>query len=330
VGKSFPELKQQLKGSVIVQFCPYTRQGDIDFKGLKENTEFILDFAQRGKDVIIMTNGSTSEFYANTPEQQQKVIKTTVDVVAGHLPVIAGVSQASAGLTIQMARYAQEVGADCALVVCPYYHHASKDGMFRYFQTVAAAVDIGIVVYNNPDVSGTLIPPDLMSRLSKIDNIIAAKDNSPTAASYFWKAVSVDPQDMILLNGLGEVEYVAAAAYGFTYRGFVNYTGNFAPQLPDNVYTAVEAGNFKRAMEALKNELPLLRVAAKIQGRRESISVFPEWLRASTTYITVGKYAMNLVGLNGGAYHPAQLPVENLTAGDKQEIKQALKDMRLI
>jgi len=169
-----------------------------------------------------------------------------------------------------------------------------------------------------------------MARLSKIDNIIAAKDNSPTAASYFWKAVSVDPQDMVLLNGLGEVEYVAAAAYGLKYRGFVNYIGNFAPQLPDHVYTAVEANDFKRAMDALKDELPLLRVSAKIQGRRESISVFPEWLRASTTYITVGKCAMDLVGLNGGAYHPAQLPVENLTAPEKQEIKQALREMHLI
>ena len=112
-------------------------------------------------------------------------------------------------------------------------------------------MNIGIVVYNNPDVSGTLIPPDLMVRLSRIDNIIAAKDNSPTAASYFWKAVSIDPEDMVLINGLGEVEYVAAAAYGLQYRGFVNFIGNFAPQLPYNVYKAVKADDFVQAMEAL-------------------------------------------------------------------------------
>jgi len=330
VGKAFQELKQKLKGSIIVQFCPYTQQGDIDFDGLKENTKFILDSAKHNTDTVIMTNGSTSEFYANTLEQQQKIIKTTVETVAGQVPVIAGVSQAAAGLTIQMAQYAKEVGADCALVVCPFYHHASKEGMFQYFKAIAEAVDIGIVVYNNPDVSGTLIPPDLMARLSKIDNIIATKDNSPTAASYFWKAASIDPQDMVLIAGLGEVEYVAAAAYGLRYRGFVNYTGNFAPQLPYSVYEAVRANNFNQAMEALKQELPLLRVSAKIQSRRESISVFPEWLRASSTYISVGKQAMNLVGLKGGVYHPAQLPVENLTDEEKQEIKQALKEMNLI
>ncbi|HTY81330.1 MAG TPA: dihydrodipicolinate synthase family protein, partial [Dehalococcoidales bacterium] len=230
MGKSFPEVKNKLKGSVIVQFCPYTEQGDIDIIGLKANTRFILDFAKKNKDVVIFTNGSTGEFYANTTEQQKQFIKTTVETAAGRVPIIAGVSQASAGLTIEMAQYAKEVGADAAVVVCPFYNHASKEGMFQFFKTVAEAIDIGIVVYNNPDVSGTLIPPDLMARLSKIDNIIATKDNSPTAASYFWKAASIDPEDMVLINGLGEVEYVAAAAYGLKYRGFVNTIGNYAPE----------------------------------------------------------------------------------------------------
>jgi len=330
MGKSFPELKKKLKGSVIVQLCPYTEQGNIDLDGLKENTRFILDFAKKGEDIVILTNGSTGEFYANTVEEQKQFIRTTVETVAGQLPVIAGVSQAAAGLTIKMARYAKEVGADCALIVSPYYNHASEEGMYQYFKIVAEAVDIGIVAYNNPDVSGTLMPPDLMARLSKIDNIIATKDNSPTAASYFWKAANIDQDDMVLLNGLGEVEYLAAAAYGLKYRGFVNTIGNYAPEIPSLVYKAVESGDFKKAMEALERELPLLKVSSAIAGRRESISVFPEWLRATTTYITIGKYAMNLLGLKGGVYHPAELPVEDLTAEEKKEVKRALQEMHLI
>jgi 4-hydroxy-tetrahydrodipicolinate synthase len=330
MGKAFPELRKRLKGSVIVQLCPFTKRGDVDIEGLKENTKFLLDFAKKGKDIIIMTNGSTGEFYALSVEKQKQIIKTTVEIVNGKVPVFAGVSQASAGQTIKMAKYAREAGADCALVVSPFYNHASREGAYRFFKTVAEAVDIGIVAYNNPDVSGVLMPPDLMARLSKIDNIIASKDNSPTAASYFWKAVNIDTKDMVLFNGLGEVEYVAAAAYGLKYRGFVNFIGNFAPQLPSSVYEAVESGNFKLAMKALEKELPLLRVSSAIGSRRESISVFPEWLRASTTYISVGKTAMNLMGLCGGVYHPEQLPVEDLTAGEKREVKRALQEMGLI
>jgi 4-hydroxy-tetrahydrodipicolinate synthase len=330
MGRLFPELKKKLRGSVIVQLCPYTKRGNVDLDALRENTRFIVDFVKKGKDVVILTNGSTGEFYANTVEEQKMVIKTTVETVDGQMPVMAGVSQAAAGLTIQMARFAKEAGADYALVVSPYYNHASKEGTFRYFKTIADSVDIGIIAYNNPDVSGLLIPPDLMARLAKIDNIIGCKDNSPTAASYFWKAAEIDPDDMVLLNGLGEVEYIAAAAYGLKYRGFVNTTGNYAPELPSAVYEAVEDGDFKKAMEALNKELPLLRVSSAISSRRESISVFPEWLRATTTYITVAKHAMDLVGLKGGAYHPGELPVEELTADEKQQVKRALQEMKII
>ena len=57
--------------------------------------------------------------------------------------------------------------------------------------------------YNNPAVSGLMIDPELTQRLSKIENIVALKDNSPNAADYALKAALIDPDDMVLLNGLG-------------------------------------------------------------------------------------------------------------------------------
>jgi 4-hydroxy-tetrahydrodipicolinate synthase len=325
------QFKKSLKGIVPVQICPYTRKGSVDIEGLKSNTEFIIDFAKDGnKDVVIMTNGSTTEFYANSIEEQKKIIKTVVETVAGRIPVVAGVSQAAARLTIEMARYAEEVGADCAMVVLPYYHHASKEGMYQYYKTVADAVKIGIMVYNNPDVSGTLIPSDLMARLAKIDNIVACKDNSPLAADYFFKALMIDSKDMVLISGLGEVTYVGAAAYGQKYKGFVSIIGNFAPAISYAVYEAVKEGDFKKAYEALKKTSPLGRVMAKARSRRESISVFPEWLRAPTMCLPVVKYAMDMAGLRGGPYHAGQLPMEDLTDQEKQELKEALKEMGVI
>jgi len=324
------EFKKKLRGIVPVQFCPFTKEGEVDMQGLKENTKFIVDFAKRGKDVVVLTNGSTTEFYVNSMEQQKKNIETVIDTVSGQIPVIVGVSQPAAEPTIRMAKYAEEVGADCAMVVSPFYHHASQEGMYQYYKTVAESVNIGIIVYNNIDVSGTMIPPELMARLSKIDNIVAVKDNSPIVGDYFWKSILVEPNDLVLIVGLGEVEYLGAAVYGLKYRGFVNLTGNFAPDFPYAIYEAVEAGNFNKAYEALKKELPLFRAMAKIQSRRTSISVFPEWLRAPTTFTTVGKLAMDLVGLRGGPYHQGQLPIEDLTAEEKQEVKQALKEMGVI
>lgn len=322
------EFRNNLKGIIPVQFCPYTKEGELDIEGLRENTQFLVDFAKDGnKDMVVMTNGSTTEFYANSIEEQKKVIKTVVDTVGGKIPVVAGVSQAAAIRTIEMAKYAEEVGADCAMVVLPYYHTPSKEGMYQYYKTVAEAVNIGIMIYNNADVSGALIPPDLMARLSKIDNIVANKDNATNAADYAFKALTIDPEDMVLINGLGEIHYVGSAAYGLKYRGFVNFIGNFAPSSSYAVYEAVKEGDFKKALEALRKQLPIWNLLSKFNKKRESISIIPECLRSNYMYLGVGKAAMDLVGLHGG---PVRLPMEDLTDEEKQELKEALKEMGVI
>ncbi len=94
---SLEELKKRLKGIIPVQYCPYTKEGNLDIPGLKENTKFLVDFAKDGnKDVVLMTNGSTTECYANSIEEQKTVIRTVVETVGGEIPVVAGVSQAAA------------------------------------------------------------------------------------------------------------------------------------------------------------------------------------------------------------------------------------------
>ncbi len=322
------ELKKRLRGIVPVQYCPYTKEGELDVEGLRKNTQFLVDFAKDGnKDVVVMTNGSTTECYANSIEEQKRVIKTVVDTAGGKIPVVAGVSQAAARGTIELAKYAEEVGVDCAMVVLPYYHAPSKEGMYRYFKAVADAVNIGIMIYNNACVSGTLIPPDLMARLAKIDNIVAVKDNATNAADYAFKALTIDPEDMVLINGMGEVHYIGSAAYGFKYRGFVNFIGNFAPSSSYAVYEAVEEGNFKKALESLRKQLPVWNLLPKFNKKRESISIIPECLRSNYMYMGVGKAAMDLVGLRGG---PVRLPMEELTDEEKQELKEALKEMGVI
>ena len=126
---------------------------------------------------------------------------------------------------------------------------------------------------------------------------------------------------------MGEIHYVGSAAYGYKYRGFITFIGNFAPALSYTVYETVEAGDFKKALEALRKQLPVLNLLAKFNKKRESISIIPECLRSNYMYMGVGKAAMDIVGLHGG---PLRLPMEDLTDEEKQELKVALKEMGVI
>jgi 4-hydroxy-tetrahydrodipicolinate synthase len=322
------EFKRKCKGIIPVQFCPYTDDHELDINGLKENTEFLVDFAMSGKkDMLIMTNGSTTEFYANSIEEQRNVIKTVVETVDGRVPVIAGTGQPGTKETLRMTRYAEEVGADCAVVISPYYFTPTKEGLYQHYKKIAESAKIAIMLYNYPDVSGTMIDPSLTQRLSKIENIVALKDNSPSVGDYFAKATMIDQEGMVLLCGLGETAYVGAAAYGFRYKGLMTVIGNFAPSLSYSVYEAIEERDFVKAYEALKKLLPLVGLFGKFMGKRESPSITPSILRTNYMYMSVLKACMDLVGLKGG---PLRMPMEDLTTEEKKEVREALISMGVI
>lgn len=323
------EYRKRCKGILPVQYCPYKKHYALDVEGLKIDTEFLVNWATKKKaDLHIMTNGSTTEFYANSIEEQKTVIKTVVDTADGKVPVVAGVSQAGTIGTIKMAKYAREAGADCAMVVNPYYHCPTNEGLYRHFKEVAEAVpDMAVMVYNNIDVSGLRIDPATMQRLSEIDNIVACKDNSPLVYDFLYKSLLVDPEDLVLLHG-GPLAYPAAAAYGYKYKGFITVVGLFAPDLVYAIYTAVEKErDFNKATEAVSKILPIWNFFGKAMKPRETPSIIPTAYRANYMYMGVGKACLDLVGLRGG---PCRLPMEDLTPSEREELKKILAKMGLV
>jgi 4-hydroxy-tetrahydrodipicolinate synthase len=321
------EFKKSCKGIYPVHFCPFTKEGEVDYEGLKQNTQYLLDFAKGGKDLSIMTNGSTAENYANSVEEQREIIKTVTKYVDGRIPVVAGTGLAGTKETIKMTKFAEEQGADCAMIVLPYYHKPTGEGMYKHYKEIAKAVNISIMIYNNPDVSGALIGPDLMHRLSQIENIVALKDNSPVIQQYFFNSALIDPEDMVLLNGRGEMAFVGSASYGIKYRGVVSYSSNFAPALTYDVYEAVMEKDFEKAQAALERMLPLFRLLGEFIQRRPNISILPQVYSTNLMFMSVGKAGLDLVGLNGGKL---KLPLENLTADEVDELRNALEQMGVI
>jgi dihydrodipicolinate synthase/N-acetylneuraminate lyase len=325
------ECRRRLKGLIPVQTCPYTDTGALDIGGLRANTEFICGFA-KNKDVALLANGDTTEFYANTIEDQRKLIEATVETVAGQMPVIVGVSQPSLGRAVAMARLAEKLGADCVMALPPHLHRATKEGGYQFYQGLAASVSVGVMLYNFPNISGTLLPVDLLGRLSKIDNVVAVKNCSSNSMDNVYACLSVDPEDMVLIDGWGELTYVGNAAYGGSYRGFVSVVGNFAPARCYQLYEAVQARDFPRASKLLGEVFfPVADFMDRVQSSRgDTISALPWWMGSSTTYIAVAKHAMDLVGLCGGKYQPGELPMEDLTPAEKKDLKVLLMDIGIL
>ncbi len=166
-----------------------------------------------------------------------------------------------------------------------------------------------------------------MLRLSKIDNVAALKDNTPLVEHYFMNSAQIDPDDMVLLNGRGALEFVASAAYGYRHRGFVSFISNFAPSLSYDVYDAVMKMNFEKAQVALEGMLPIYRALGESNSKRQDVTILPPAYRTNYMYLGVGKACLDLVGLNGGKL---KLPMQDLSAEEKNILKNALEEMDLI
>lgn len=321
------ELKDKIKGIIHLVVSPFDEDGQLDEKALRKSLGFTMNGLE-GQDAVFLTTGSTAEFYAMTDDECKKAVSVSVDEVGGRFPVIAGTGRPGTKLTIQMSQYAQEAGADGVLVVSPYYQPPTKEGLFRHFKEVADNIDIGIMIYNNAVTSKLWIPPELMARLSKIDNIVADKENTTNAVAYYWMQRAVDPKDMVIICGIGQLMYTFCAVYGCP--GFVTEYANFAPEIAIGFYEAAKARDFEKLTELADAIAPYQRFLTELSKRRgEMLTILSPYISTSDLpfYQTVIKESMRLVGLPMGTVRE---PMENLTGEEKKQLRKVLTDMGVL
>ncbi len=109
--------------------------------------------------------GSTGENITMTIEEQSRIIEACVKYVAGAVPVYAGTGRYSTAHTIELSRSAEACGADGVMVILPYYLKPHKAAVLDHFRAIRSAIDIDIMVYNNPWFAGYELSPDEVAQL---------------------------------------------------------------------------------------------------------------------------------------------------------------------
>jgi len=104
--------------------------------------------------------GTTGESPTLSHEEHDRVVAHVVETVAGRVPVIAGTGSNSTREALRLTLRAAEVGADGALVVCPYYNRPTQRMLVSHFGRIAAASPIPIILYNVPSRTGVNLEPE--------------------------------------------------------------------------------------------------------------------------------------------------------------------------
>jgi len=168
-------MKLNVEGSWPALVTPFTEEDEVDYGVLRR----LVDFHVENRSDGILLLGSTSEATLLSAEERKMIIDGALDAASGRIPALCGVSASTTKATIENARYAREAGADGGLIVQPGYIRPSQDALYSYFKEVAEAVDLPLVIYNNPSRTGVNVEAETLARLARLENIVALKEAGP-------------------------------------------------------------------------------------------------------------------------------------------------------
>jgi len=163
--------KRVFEGAATALITPLTENG-IDYEAFGKLIDWQID---KGIDALVIC-GTTGEASTLDDNDHIAAIAYAAKRIAKRVPLIAGTGSNDTVHAIKLATLAENAGADALLVVTPYYNKTSQRGLIKYYNDIANAVSIPIILYNVPSRTGVNIEPATYAVLAEHPNIVAIKE----------------------------------------------------------------------------------------------------------------------------------------------------------
>ena len=162
------------RGVFAASVTPMKASQEIDFPRLADFTDYLV---RAGLDGLVPL-GSTGEYYALSADERERVLRATLEVVAGRVPVVAGANAGSTRDVIAFARQAEQLGCAGVMLAAPYYSLPRPEELFTHFRAVNNSIGLPIVLYNYPGRTGVDMPPEFIERLAVLRNVRYVKEST--------------------------------------------------------------------------------------------------------------------------------------------------------
>jgi len=211
-----------IRGSICALVTPFAADGGLDLAAFGR----LIDYQIDGGTQALVVAGSTGEAHMLEHDEFDRLLAFALEHVAGRVPVIAGTGEAGTAKTVAATRRAQNLGADAALVVVPYYVRPTQEGLFRHFTAVADQGGLPVLLYNVPSRTGCDLLPETVARLREHPAIVGIKEARGDPQRIAALAELVRP-DFVYLSG---DDGSAGAAMLAGAAGTVSVVANLAPR----------------------------------------------------------------------------------------------------
>ncbi|MCC6390219.1 MAG: dihydrodipicolinate synthase family protein [Bryobacterales bacterium] len=286
-------LRDKLRGVVGFPITPFKTDLTLDLDALESNVVEMI----KHPFCSLVAVGGTGEIYSLTPGENVEVVRRTVAVTNGKMPVIGGVGF-NARIASEMAREMEKAGADALLVMPPYYTGAPIDGLLSYYEAIGKASGLPLSLYSR---DWAVFSPDMVARLAdRVPTLQIWKDGQGDMRKYQRIMAKVGDR-LAWIGGIGDD--CAAGYFAIGVQGYTSSISNVAPKLS----LAIGAAGMERDFATLNSLLnkyvhPLYALRDRKRGYE----------------VSVMKTFMDLIGLKGGPVRP---PLENVNAAEVDMIK---------
>ncbi|MEU3737628.1 5-dehydro-4-deoxyglucarate dehydratase [Streptomyces sp. NPDC032198] len=243
----------------------------------------------------------TGEFFSLDEEEYREVVRVTVEVADGRLPVVAGTGYGWAQ-SLRFARIAQEEGADALLVMPHYLVEASQDGLVEQLRRISAGTALPLIAYQRGQVTFTA---DSLRRIADIPSVIGLKDGH-SDLDRLQRLTLAAPDGFLFFNGAATAEIQARAYATVGVPAYSSAVHAFAPEIAGAFLTALREQD-DAAVDRLLREfyVPLVELRDRAPGYAVSLV----------------KAAARLRGLPVG---PVRAPLTDPRPGDVADLEKVL------
>ena len=274
---------------------PMTSEGAVDYAGAARLADYLV--TQMRNDGLVIS-GTTGESPTTTDAEKDRLLRTVIEAVGGRARVVAGVGTNDTAHTCELARRAEQAGADALLVVTPYYNKPPQNGLLAHFTAAADATGLPVMLYDIPGRTGVPIKTETLIQLAQHPRIVAVKDakGDMTAASLVMTAT-----DLAFYSG-DDVVNLPWLSIGAC--GFVSVVGHVVGDRLAEMIDAYLSGD----------------VSAAVRLHRDMLPVFVGIMTRTQGVITT-KAALAMLGMPGGPVRP---PLANATDAEVEQLRADL------
>jgi len=292
----------KLRGIVPPVVTWFSENDRLDLDAQFAHLEFLIQSGVNG----VFLQGSTGEFAYLSMNERKEQAREVVSSVDGRLPVLVGVSANTTAEAVELARYAEKIGADAIAATTPYYWVLSEDRVIAYYQAIGESCTLPLLAYNFPALTGHDLSPNLVVRMVEtvptLRGIKDTVDNQSHLREMISRGKGARP-DFRVFAGYDEYLLPALATGG---DGVIGATANFAPEVSVALLRAFE-----------RNDLP------NVTDCHRRISRLMEVYSLLSPPVSAVKEAAVLRGVKG--FPGVRSPLPRLTAQGLEQVRSILE-----